>query len=1320
MLPQLQAHPAGATRVCVDGAHVLTGGTDGVVTFYPKKRWPSCKQLWARQCHDGAVTCVALHAVLGLAISCGRDGNVVLHENVLSASTSRVICRVTGEVRCVLFDTERRRVFIGGDSLRCLQMSPQGCSVQTMPMNVPHPLVGLALSPCGNLISMASASGAVGVVSACTSISTQATPISQEELLPEHQAVMERLKDVCFVLPKLLSPTAKRDDAVAYRLCWARGGDGSLLLLVPGVTEAQVLRFEEATSPPYKHRLRPIAGIDSFGMTDLLGVTCYSLSTNILCVVLAGTTGVVVVKVDARKWGVTRLQGQSFTDVTDVHVDAMSGDVVVGTRDGVVTYLRREAPKALGSKRTADAGAGPVAGNTDVPKKKKMRKENRMNDGEKAQDGVKKNPQDTRRQTDGVDGENGGIIGDSSSESGSNVDDGASSSSFNSVAKEDFRQVVDDLKRTNPHYKDDDSEEEERPSRWRSQNPKEVLRIAEEACRKQRSVFLDDEAEESSDNDSEGNDVMEGEEYVSREHGHNGQDDSGSVADATDENESLTSLHPPHDFSVRAKNADTGTAVFDYSFQIGATPVGEEGSCYLAYNSVGYIHSTADGTNIHFHDMSIQAVRILERGTILMAALSPVGAAFVLTQDAEMDSVDDTPRLTLYYRTFVALGAQSDWRVRLYPGETVRCLTAGIRFTAVATSRYLRLFSLSGLELAVLSLFPRIVAMVGTNSSKIMHSFKADFDPLAVCYLESGGEMRLQVLDVGSRSVVLPPVVVPLTTHSDGSLHQLQWMGWSEDGPLHFADTAGVLRMFTFNWGGSWIPVLDPRCMADQTYNLWIWGVSDEAVFAYRSCKSDPPYPAAVASGLPTDHVRLFLPLTRCGTERDMVTWDHLLRREVRADEVKRRSTFYTAVIAKHDALHDKKIIELFKNALKEHQTTRALDLATYLELRDNIEVCAKEANAQGHGKLVQKLLALLEVRVKAKKKRRCALPLEGSVVSERERDLLLRKMLAKEKTFGAGAPQPAEGAVEATEKEVSPPSSAGVCAVTTPERRSHVDDAPTSVASPSRRHVTFTDQEGTSPTKRLAEVPTTTQSRSVNRESSHSPQQLTKSTTPPTRTKPQNPFSKPAKTTMMTFTSSSAQPPPVSRPSSFLVLGDSQSSMVLDMAEGLEAQRKQDQKSVSPAASFSKESTEMKTRSPEPSAAAASEGNSRRNSVPINGNKRVLSPVIDAAKEHLRPAANLFCPKTLPVARPAALVATADTTTDVVVDPFLDQLEGGTPVTLEALLVDVGHEASQNVAPRSASFGEALRKRYREEEEEHDEDGDGGVMDMAVPRMAF
>ncbi|RNF09316.1 hypothetical protein TraAM80_02263 [Trypanosoma rangeli] len=1344
MLPQLQAHPAGATRVCVGASHVLTGGVDGVVALYPQKRWPSCHHLWARQCHDGAVTYVVLHAALELALSCGRDGKVILHENVLSTSTStsRVICRVTGEVRCVLFDAERQRVFVAGDSLRCLQMSPSGCSVQTLAMNVPHPLVSLALSPCGNLIAVASASGAVGVVSAWSSSNSQASSLSQTETAPEQQAAVERLRNVSLMLQNVLSPTAKRDDTVAYRLCWGRDGEGSLLLLVPGVAEFRVLRLEEATTPPYKHRLRHVAGIDSFGMTDLLGATCYALSTNILCVVLAGTTGIVVAKMDVRKWGVTRLQGQSCTEVTDAHADAASGDVVVGTRDGTVTYLRRVAPKALAAKRIADTGALPTANGVDGSVKKRQREV--LLDGSSSVRGAdtgKKRHFDKTQKKPAKDNDDD-IIGDSSSgdeEVGDSDDDSGSHSASSSalIAKEDFRQVVDDLKRTNPHYKDDSSEEE-RPSRWRKQNPKEALIAAEEECRKHRSVFLDDEAEESSDNASDGDDTMERGEGYRR--GGRGVDDGGSLV-ATDTNSSLASSHSLNDVSMQAATAAGGggaTTVFDYSFQIGATPVGEEGSCYLAYNSVGYIHSTAEGTTIHFHDMSIQAVRILERGTILLAALSPVGAAFVLAQDADMDSVDDTPRLTLYYRTFVAIGAQSDWRVRLYPGETVRCLTVGIRYTAVATSRYLRLFSLSGLEIAVLSLFPRIVTMVGTNSSKIMHSFKADFDPLAVCYLEGGGEMRLQVLDVGSRSVVLPSVVVPLTTQPDGRPHQLQWMGWSEDGPLHVADTAGVLRMFTLNWGGSWLPVLDPQCMTDQTYNLWIWGVSDEAVFAYRSCKSDPPYPVAIASGLPTEHVRLFLPLTRFGTEKDMVTWDHLLRREVRTDEVKRRSSFYTAVIAKHDALHDRKIIELFKTTLQEQQTTRALDLATQLELRDNIEVCAKEANAQGHGQLVQKLLALLEVRMKAKKRRRCTLPLEGSVVSERERDMLLRKLLAKENpaavaaaataTVGnayTGEPQPvATTAVVEASGRVSQ-AAAVVTPAVTPERRPAAGDAPiattTAAAGVSRRHVTFTDQVGPSPTKRPAEVTTTTPPRNVLERGmkSSSPQQQGPAISTPTRTKPQNPFSKPAKTTMIALTKApSAQPPLGSRSTSCLVLGDSQSSIDLDSVEGLEKQQKQ--QSLLPVGSPPRQRANTKVTSPEPlPATTSSNGSGGKGGGPTNGGKKVSPPVMDAANEPRRTAVNLFCPKALPDGRPAALLAAADTTAGAVVDPFLDQSENSTPVTLEALLVDVGHETSQVGAPRSVSFGEALRKRYLEEEEDDDVDGGDGVTDLALPRMA-
>ncbi|KEG05679.1 hypothetical protein DQ04_19381000, partial [Trypanosoma grayi] len=555
---------------------------------------------------------------------------------------------------------------------------------------------------------------------------------------------------------------------------------GALLLLVPGMTEARVLRFEEATVAPYtSHRLRHVGGIDGLGMTDLLGVACYPLSSHILCVVLVGVTGVVVAKVDDRKWSVTRLQGQSFTAVTDAQVEATTGDVVVGTNEGTVIYMRREAPRMPAPKKAAADN-----GNDDNPVKTTMATTPTAAAAATfaggQSNGVKKKIRTETSVRGAVDAENtgdesgsgsggGGGSSSNNSTSGSDNEDEASSLST-SVVREDLRQVVHDLKRNNPQYIDDDDEEEaERPSRWRQQDPKEVVRLVEETHRQHRSVFLDDEAEEDEEDEEEEEDDDGGGADAEgngarRRAEHSRGDDAASVG-ATDADGSMTSLQAPHDAMMRSATA--APPVTDYSFQIGATPVGEEGSCYLAYNSVGYIHSTADGTTIHFHDMSLQAVRILERGTILMAALSPVGAAFVLAQEADMDSVDDTPRLTVYYRTFVAIGAQSEWRVRLHPGESVRCLTAGIRYTAVATSRYLRIFSLSGLELAVLSLFPRIVAMVGTNSSAIMRAFKADFDPLAVCYLESGGELRLQVLDVGARAVVVPAVSVPLTLQPD-------------------------------------------------------------------------------------------------------------------------------------------------------------------------------------------------------------------------------------------------------------------------------------------------------------------------------------------------------------------------------------------------------------------------------------------------------------------------------------------------------------------------------------------------------------------------
>jgi chromosome transmission fidelity protein 4 len=68
-------------------------------------------------------------------------------------------------------------------------------------------------------------------------------------------------------------------------------------------------------------------------------------------------------------------------------------------------------------------------------------------------------------------------------------------------------------------------------------------------------------------------------------------------------------------------------------------------------------------------------------------------------------------------------------------------------------------------------------------------------------------------------------------------------------------------------------------------------------------------------------------------------------------------------------------------------------------------------------------------------------------------------------------------------------------------------------------------------------------------------------------------------------------------------------------------------------------------------------------------------------------------------------------------VDPFLPSQDGGSAVALH----DLGHlvETQEAFVPRTPSFGEALRKRYREETENEVADGDEGEgVSVSLPFM--
>nr|CAJ2469039.1 unnamed protein product [Leishmania braziliensis] len=1148
MLALRDAHARGATRVSIGGQHLLTGGADGVVSLYSTKQWPKGAALWSFRCHDGAVTDVILADTLELALSCGRDGCILLHESILDSAelVSRVICRVTGEVRCLDMDVERRRLYIAGDSLRCLDMSQDKFQIRTIPLVVPFPLVSLAVSPCGRYIAMASASGELGVVR------PHATTSAEASTAPT----------VSFVFRSVLSPAAQKEDTAMYRMSWCGTTAGGLMLMVPTFTEVRVYVLEDGQSDGSLSapRLHAVGGLHDGDFTDLHGALAYRITKTQVACLLVTRDGLFIGKAHIKTLAMSRHTSERYNTlspstpgseltmlvatgveaqgsaaaVTDVQVNPASGDVVVGLADGRVSLLRRASPKAWNAATSVDSSAAANEGGTDEGAKSAAEED------DKAKVANRKLRQDRRADKKSVyagpaKGGDHGFIDDGSDDgtlSESSVDSTSTASSVSGVVSEDFGKVVSDLQRNGASLHGNDGE---RPSRWRDDERAALAHANREAERQRgRSRFLDDEAEEGTPSD-DGDEIGDGTAMRVRgqaraaydEEGHYSHDDDVSMAGHAEDNGDFANTSSSRQRGS-ALPLSRGLAVQDYSFQIGATPAGEEGTCYLAYNSVGYIHCSREVTTVHFHDISHPAVRVQLRDTIVMGALSPVGAAFIVVPADPTEaqgSVDEAPRLSVFYHAFMPLGAQSEWRVVLLPGETVRCMTAGIRYVAVATSHYLRIFSLSGLELAVLSKCQRIVTMVGTSSRKLMSSFKADFDPLAIITLTGTGELQMEVIDVGARTSALPPRTVPLTELPDGSTHQLQWLGWSEDGLLHVVDTAGVVRMFTEDWGGSWVPVYDPRTLVDQSYALWVYGISENALLAYRYSRDDPSYPAAAASGLSTELVPLFLPLTRTMSEDGLERWDKLLRQQLRCDELKRHSTFYNTSIAKYDEVHDHHLLQFFDSALKSQQTTRAMELAMLMEIHDRVVKCAQLANTNGHVKLVPKLLALYDMRMATKQRRKCALPAKETLVSERKKDELLHRLLGQglpqdtkaKATSGAAAAAPTPVSIEVeddeskekkTESRTSPlrerasPTASNLSA-TSPSAMSTATTMMTadSKALPiqARRHISFAKEVALSPPASQSSLDTPTSALLATRSSAPAPSR-----------KVVNPFAKP------------------------------------------------------------------------------------------------------------------------------------------------------------------------------------------------------------------
>ncbi|KAI3927214.1 hypothetical protein MKW92_001969 [Papaver armeniacum] len=264
------------------------------------------------------------------------------------------------------------------------------------------------------------------------------------------------------------------------------------------------------------------------------------------------------------------------------------------------------------------------------------------------------------------------------------------------------------------------------------------------------------------------------------------------------------------------------------AFQPGCTPLQSGKKRFLCYNMLGVITTMdTDGyphIEVDFHDTGkgLRVPSMTDYFGFTMASLNENGSVFANPCKGEKNMS------TLMYRPFSSWANNSEWSMR-FEGEEVKVVALGTGWVAAVTSlNYLRVFTEGGLQKHVISLDGPVVTASG---------FK---DELAVvthssCLPSDDQILEFRVFNFAKEAQAMKGRL-PLTPGSC-----LTWLGYSEEGHLSSYDSKGVLRVFTSQFGGSWLPLFSAS-KDNPEDNYWVVGLNDSKLFCIL-CKNPLTYP---------------------------------------------------------------------------------------------------------------------------------------------------------------------------------------------------------------------------------------------------------------------------------------------------------------------------------------------------------------------------------------------------------------------------------------------------------------------------------------------
>ncbi|XP_078443316.1 transducin family protein / WD-40 repeat family protein isoform X2 [Wolffia australiana] len=268
--------------------------------------------------------------------------------------------------------------------------------------------------------------------------------------------------------------------------------------------------------------------------------------------------------------------------------------------------------------------------------------------------------------------------------------------------------------------------------------------------------------------------------------------------------------------------------ILQAAFQPCSTPEQSGKRRFLCYNMLGTVTTMENEGYAHievdFHDTGrgSRVPAMTDFFGFTMASLNESGSVFANPCRGEKSTS------TLLYRPFSSWANNSEWSMR-FEAEEVKVVALGAGWVAAVTDlNFLRIFSEGGLQRHIISLNGPVVTAVG---------FK---DELAVVThasepLPSGDQMvEVRVFNMASGT---QPIRCPVPL-SPGST--LSWFGFSEEGQLSSCDSHGVLRVFTNQFSGSWLPLFRAKDSEEEIY--WVVGLNATKLFCVV-CKPPEPYP---------------------------------------------------------------------------------------------------------------------------------------------------------------------------------------------------------------------------------------------------------------------------------------------------------------------------------------------------------------------------------------------------------------------------------------------------------------------------------------------